>query len=355
MTLRCSSWGEYLTRILFLVLLCLAVHSVRLVILKDREDMFAFWRPDRLRSFVVMAAVVGIAAGVMYPKKGGRPTAEKAAGAAAEAPPPAALPQEPPTEQPVSEPPAAPSEEVPSAHETETPPAEPKPEVPRIPPSLPPSRPPVERAGTVAVSATDVEAAPPSRYQDQVFDAYVNARRRAARGGGAARPTDDRSSRRLWERARDMPHNYIPDLEHDYMYLTMVYAAATAGRVEAQAKLGEYALRREAYVEAYYWLRLAAVNGMRTESHRELMRECCTQWVLNGCDPEYGNEYRFFSGRQGTMARAMLRHDTGIDVRKGRERLREMAMSGDETAAKFLSAIRKESEEARQEERQTSA
>ena len=62
---------------------------------------------------------------------------------------------------------------------------------------------------------------------------------------------------RLWEEARGMAHRFRSDWKRNQEYLAKVYGAARLGHLEAMTKLGDYAYRRGALVEAYYWTALA--------------------------------------------------------------------------------------------------
>lgn len=66
-----------------------------------------------------------------------------------------------------------------------------------------------------------------------------------------------------WDMAMNMPHNFVPDPDEDYNYLRLVHDAARAGNEKAMIKLGEYARRRCADVEEYYWLTMAKLHGAK--------------------------------------------------------------------------------------------
>ena len=138
---------------------------------------------------------------------------------------------------------------------------------------------------------------------------------------------------RLWTEARRMPHNIIPDPATDGDYLAKIRGAAALGHLKAMAKLGEYAFRRGALVEAYYWTALAELKGASLLA--ETLRLIEAQWMQAGCPTEYDNLYDDFSERQGSFARALLRIRCGVDVRAACARLEKLAASGQEEARRF--------------------
>lgn len=139
---------------------------------------------------------------------------------------------------------------------------------------------------------------------------------------------------RMWRAARKIAHNFVPDPKADSRYLSLVHGAAMSGHPEAQSKLGEYAMRRGRPVEAYYWMKLAQLNGMHGLEQR--MRDCFTQWKRRGCPPEHKNVYEFFTERQGALGRALIRLDSGINVDQALARLRDMANEGEIVAVLML-------------------
>ena len=88
---------------------------------------------------------------------------------------------------------------------------------------------------------------------------------------------------RLWEEARGMTHNFTPDWEKDREYLAKVYTAARLGHLEAMVKLGDYAYRRGAVVEAFYWTILAELKG--ATGLGVALREMRVRWLSEGCPP----------------------------------------------------------------------
>ena len=99
-------------------------------------------------------------------------------------------------------------------------------------------------------------------------------------------------------------------------------------------KLADYARRRRADVESYYWLTMAKIHG--AEGLDKAITYCRNQWKVNGFNPEYGNEYVFFTERQGVLGRAALRLDSGVDATMARARLKAMIAKGDREAKLIL-------------------
>jgi len=129
-----------------------------------------------------------------------------------------------------------------------------------------------------------------------------------------------------WERARAIDHAFIPDPELDAEYLKLVHEAAEAGCLPALAKLGEYAWRRGALVEAYFWMALAEKRGLA--SVWSVLRDIREEWMDQGCPPQYENVYEGFPEERGSIGRALLRIACCIDVSIARTRLRDLAAAG---------------------------
>ena len=267
MTLRSSSRVEYWARILFLVLFSLAVYAAVAAYL-GWQDVFAFWKPERMRWFLVMGIVWAAAAHEM---RIGKDAAQKRARQTSSA------------EGVTAQAPASTEE-------------------------------------TVVQDAPDAETSRENEPDSAASTADEHVRE----------PSPDE----LWHMAREMKHNFVPHPVVDRRYLALVHAAAMAGHAEAQSKLAEYASRRNALVEAYYWMSKAKRNGL--EGADDFLLQCREQWQRNGCFPEYENHYEFFTERQGVLARAALRRTCGIQVVRATQRLEEMIADGDAEAKEFL-------------------
>jgi len=121
-------------------------------------------------------------------------------------------------------------------------------------------------------------------------------------------------------RARGMAHQKIPDFEFDGPYLELLGKSAAAGYAPALAKLGKYAMRRAAWVEAYYWMKLAQRSGMHGLS--PTLREIRKNWALNGFPRQSSNVNTLFTDEAGSLGRALLRVDSGHEAAKAKAFLR---------------------------------
>jgi len=121
-------------------------------------------------------------------------------------------------------------------------------------------------------------------------------------------------------RARAMVHQKIPDFEFDGPYLKLLGKSAAAGYAPALAKLGKYAMRRAAWVEAYYWMKLAQRNGMHGLS--PTLREIRKNWSLDGFPGQLSNVNRLFTDEAGSLGRALLHVDSGHEAAKAKAFLR---------------------------------
>ena len=131
-----------------------------------------------------------------------------------------------------------------------------------------------------------------------------------------------------------MTHRFKPDWEKDQEYLSKIYAAARLGHLEAMTKLGEYAGRRGAVVEAFYWTLLAELKGAK--GLKVQLRELRSRWQALGGPEQYRNAYKDFTEEQGVFARAVLRLQCGIDAAGARRRLKRLADRGVPEAQMFL-------------------
>ena len=169
-------------------------------------------------------------------------------------------------------------------------------------------------------------------------EAVARGRAGSENAKSAYRASDLRSNStdadRLWAEARDMPHNFIPDPETDGDYLAKIYTAARLGHLEAMVKLGDYAYRRGAVVEAFYWTILAELKG--ATGLDEALCEMRTRWLSEGCPEEYENAYTDFTEEQGDFARAVLRLQCEVDPQYAYACLKELADRGVPEAQLFL-------------------
>ena len=291
MNLRSDNRKTYAVRMAFVVLLCLAVHAIIVSDFLGGGSTLCIWKPERMRVALASLIIIGIAAYEFRPKAKeddpdegvlSAPVAEKDAEASAGGARASRLREEQATE------PTSGAEDV-RGRDAPAPCA--------VPPPVP------------VVRAAEDDAVP----------------------GVLAVDSDRRAV--AWDKAREMPHNFVPDPDADYEYLRLMHDAARAGSRRAMVKLADYARRRCADVESYYWLTLAKIHG--AEGLDEAIEYCRKQWKVNGFNPEYENEYVFFTERQGVLGRAALRLDSGVDAAMARARLKAMIAKGDRQAKLF--------------------
>jgi len=124
----------------------------------------------------------------------------------------------------------------------------------------------------------------------------------------------------LFEQARALPHQQIPDFNVDGEYLDLLGQSAAKGYAPALVKLGEYAMRRAAWVEAYYWMKQAQRNGMHGLS--PTLREIRKNWSQDDFPNQSSNVNKLFSIEAGSLGRALLHIDSGHEAAKAKEFLK---------------------------------
>ena len=289
MSLRSDNRKVYVERMAFVILFCLAVHALVVSDFLGGGSTLCIWKPERMRVALASFIIIGVAAYEFRPK------------AKEDDPDEGSLPA-----------PAAEKEARTGAGAF---------------------RPREDRTAQIASGAEDLRGRnAPAPCAVPPFVSVVRTIEDAAVPGVSA--VDSNRGAVAWNMAREMPHNFVPDPDADYEYLRYVHDAARAGNGKAMVKLAEYARRRCADVESYYWLTLAKVRGM--DGLDGELDYCRNQWKLNGCNPEYENEYIFFTERQGVLGRAALRLDSGIDVTMARTRLKAMIADGDQEAKQIF-------------------
>ena len=159
-------------------------------------------------------------------------------------------------------------------------------------------------------AAVRPKAAPPEAVEPK--ESFVTPMEDPARG------------EELWNEARKMPHQFVPDKETDAKYLSLLVSSAELGFAEAQAKLGEYAVRRGCLVEAYYWMWRSNEKGWAASSYRA-MRELRLVWLGAGAATEFDNVHEAFDKRRGAFARALLQFHCGLDRVNARKCIVELA------------------------------
>ena len=285
MSLRSDNRRTYATRMALVVLFCLFVHALIVSDFLGGGSTLCIWKPERMRVALASLIIIGVSAYEFRPKakKDDSDEGALAVPAAAGEESRGAGASRPREEQTVE-----PASGVGDLRGRDAP----------APCAVPPPAPVVRETEDDAVPGVSV----------------VDSDRRAE----------------AWDRARKLPHNFVPDPDADYEYLRLVHDAARAGSRRAMVKLADYARRRCADVESYYWLTLAKIHG--AEGLDEAIEYCRKQWKVNGFNPEYENEYVFFTERQGVLGRAALRLDSGVDVTMARARLKAMIADGDQEA-----------------------
>lgn len=221
---------------------------------------FAVWRPENMRLFLPIAILLGI----VLRFRRSKPKPDDEAGVSAPIPAPQLAVPEP--EEPVAEPASEPS----AASAAGEKPA------------------PVVETKTVDVKPAAVAAAPSRSGEDD------------------------------WAAARAIPHQAIPDWESDGAYLELVYSAARGGCVDALAKLGEYAERRQLLVEAYYWYSLA--DERRKNAYGRTLQRLADTWQTLGFPREPVGFYAELGEQRGSYARSLMRVRLGIDIAAAKRR-----------------------------------
>ena len=322
MNLRSQNRKDYFARLLFVVLFCLAAHCIIAYAQGGRgKQMFDLRDINRVRTLLLAGLVIGVAGFVTCPRRDETPA--KTADDAAKPLPPA----------PASEPAAVAAPAAPVQTAAPSQPVVPAQPVVAVQPAAPvePDRPsaPSEPSAPTAPEPATPPPAPKPAAPDKAPPTQADVPE-----------TEDTSSaanemvERMWNAARNIEHNYIPDPVADSRYLGLVHGAAMSGHVKAQEKLSEYAYRRGAMVEEFYWLKLSQLNGNANIERR--LSECSLRWMRKGCPPEYENTCRFFNERQSALGRAALRLDSGVQVDQAVARLKDMATEGEVAAVLLL-------------------
>jgi len=131
---------------------------------------------------------------------------------------------------------------------------------------------------------------------------------------------DPRTGEELYAEARALPHQRIPDFDRDAEYLTLLAGSAAKGHSPALVKLGEYAMLRAAWVEAYYWMKQAQRCDMHGLS--PILREIRKNWAAAGFPRQSSNVSEIFTAEAGALGRALLRFDSGHEAAKAKEFLK---------------------------------
>lgn len=317
-TLRCGDRKAFFARLLLVALFCLALHCVLAYSQGARgAGMFNLGDVNRVRTLLLAGLILGVTGYVSFPRpEGEKDRKDNAAAAPAADSPVPAVPSTTSPAVPVAQDPAP---DVAPAEVHAAVPADSPAPTPVVSPAPTPAAPAAPDPAPAAASA-EVQASAAPEPDGMSAD-------------GSAQAVSDMVAK-MWKTARTLKHNFIPNPKADNRYLSLVHGAAMSGHAEAQAKLGEYAFRRGALVETYYWLTLSQLNGNPEAETR--MRDCRAQWIRSGCSPEYGNVYEFFTERQSSLGRAVLRLDCGILVDRAIARLKDMIAEGEVAAVLVL-------------------
>ena len=165
---------------------------------------------------------------------------------------------------------------------------------------------------------------------------------------GTARPTgddepiadghpssaDSDEAQRLWEEARAMPHQEVSDFSTDWQYMTLLHKAAKLGHAEACSKIGDYAYRRGALIEAFFWKWKAEADGGRCAEPS--LEEVRVQCLASGALAEPGEMDGSYGIEEDDFARAVIAVQSGMSVATAMQRLKELAECGVEEAQLFL-------------------
>ena len=161
--------------------------------------------------------------------------------------------------------------------------------------------------------------------------------------GSREPPSAGRSKRRhVHRRAGPRPIVYaLPSFgdddafQPDARHLQLIYDARQKGDLSAYLQLGEIALQRGMLIEAYYWMALADILGVRNLT--VTLRRLRVRWMKVGTPTEYDNVYEGFDEEQGEFARALLRIQCGVLAPLARSRMKKLAAAGSEEALLYLS------------------
>jgi len=121
--------------------------------------------------------------------------------------------------------------------------------------------------------------------------------------------------------ARMIDHNAIPTWSRDREYLTLLGKSAEHGSPWAMAKLGEYAMRRQMFVEAYFWMWKARRAGMQQLD--TTLKTIRMSWIRFGRRDESRNVHPLFTAEDGSVARALLDLFSGYNTTEARGFLQE--------------------------------
>ena len=116
----------------------------------------------------------------------------------------------------------------------------------------------------------------------------------------------------------------------DDRYFQSLYQTAQAGSLSAMNKLGEFALVRRNFVEAFYWklmleMRHGNPSGLPAQG-------VCRVWQDLGCPAQAADKGGSFTENQSRLAMAVLDLWSGRHVHTPKETIRKMVEEGDRDA-----------------------
>jgi len=175
----------------------------------------------------------------------------------------------------------------------------------------------VARRGGRGDAADGVVPAPAVERQRPSGHEVGSGGRRPAAGAAGRRerpvePLPPGPGSALYAKAREIPHRWIPVFPKDAPYLELLGESVAQGYAPAMVKLGEYAIRRSAWVEAYYWMTRARRSGAQEETLR--LQEIRTNWARDGFPSQTTNVNKLFTSIASSLGHALLCIDSGHDV-----------------------------------------
>ena len=113
-------------------------------------------------------------------------------------------------------------------------------------------------------------------------------------------------------------------------YYQVLYQTARTGNVASMDKLGEFALVRKDFVEAFYWKLMVELHHGRPSGLPA--RGVCRAWQAAGCPKSKTDEGGLFKENQAKLSMAVLDLWSGRHVQTPTETIRRMMEEGDADA-----------------------
>ena len=194
----------------------------------------------------------------------------------------------------------------------------------------------------VPMPAGDGEVSPEAALSAAREEKVAEAGKTAA-AGGSQRPDEPRYERQKsrWEdrleyeqRQEEFDAEAFNVRAHNW-----AFRKATHGRPEYFVRLGEYAWRRGAMIEAHYWVSMAKFHGV--VGLDDWLGEIRRRWILLGRQMEDGYHYSTFPYERRALAHQYMMLACGFSAGVCRLNLMRMAEAGDREAAIILNALDK--------------